>query len=50
METYGFVGAHPDDDPMLTNIHGTDESESVQTLVVSTKIMLGIAYDLLALN
>lgn len=50
VETYGFVGAHPDDDPMLTNVHGTDESESVQTLVVSTKIMLGIAYDLLALN
>ena len=42
------MGAHPDDAPMLTNIHGTDESESVQSLVVSTKIMLGIAYELLA--
>jgi len=50
VETYGFVGAHPDDDPMLTNIHGTDESESVETLVVSTKIMLGIAYELLAIR
>ena len=48
VETYGFMGAHPDDDPMLTNIHGTDESESVQTLVVSAKIMLGLAYELLA--
>lgn len=48
VETYGFMGAHPDDDPMLSNIHGTDESESVQTLVVSTKIMLGLAYELLA--
>ena len=50
VETYGFVGAHPDDDPMLTNVHGTDESESVQTLVVSTKIMLGIVYELLAIR
>ena len=48
VETYGFMGAHPDDDPMLNNVHGTDESESVQSLVVSTKIMLGLAYELLA--
>ena len=49
VETYGFMGAHPDDDPMVTNIHGTDESESVKSLVVSTKIMLGLAYELLAI-
>ena len=49
VETYGFMVAHPDDDPMVTNIHGTDESESVKSLVVSTKIMLGLAYELLAI-
>ena len=48
VETYGFVGMHPDDDPLQDHWHGTDESVSVRTLVTSTKIMLALAYDLLA--
>ena len=46
--TYGFNGAHPDDDPMLTRAHGTDESEGIKSLLSGTKIMLALAYDLLA--
>ncbi len=50
VETYGFTGTHPDDDPMLTMVHGTDESEGIKSLVSSTKIMLALAYDLLAVK
>ena len=48
VETYGFSGAHPDDDPMLNYVHGTNESESIRSLISGTKIMLALAYDLLA--
>ena len=46
--TYGFNGSHPDDDPMLTRAHGTDESIGINSLISGTKIMLALAYDLLA--
>ena len=46
--TYGFSGSHPDDDPLLSKIHGTDESVGISSLVSGTKIMLTLAYDLLA--
>ncbi len=46
--TYGFSGSHPDDDPMLGNVHGTDESVGINSLISGTKIMLALAYDLLA--
>lgn len=45
--TYGFTGSHPDDDPMLNKIHGTDESVGIKSLVSGTKIMLALACDLL---
>ena len=45
--TYGFSGDHPDDDPMLNQIHGTNESIGINSLISSTKIMLYIAYMLL---
>ena len=48
--TYGFGGFHPDDDPQLNNVHGTDESESIRSLISGTKIMLALAYDLLAVK
>ena len=48
--TYGFVGSHPDDDPLLAHIHGTDESVGIESLISGTKIMLTLAYDLLALK
>ena len=44
--TYGFSGSHPDDDPMLTRAHGTDESVGIASLVSATKCMLALAYDL----
>ena len=46
--TYGFSGSHPDDDPMLSHVHGTDESVGIRSLVSGTKIMLAVAIDLLA--
>ncbi len=46
--TYGFTGAHPDDDPMLTFQHGTNESAGIKTLVNSTKVMVALAYGMLA--
>ncbi len=46
--TYGFTGAHPDDDPMLNNTHGTNESMGIRSLISGTKIMVGLAYDMLA--
>ena len=48
--TYGFSGDHPDDDPMLSQIHGTNESIGINSLISSTKIMLYTAYNLLASN
>ena len=46
--TYGFSGFHPDDDPMLNRAHGTDESVGIRSLMSGTKIMLALAYDMLA--
>ena len=48
--TYGFDGTHPDDNPLDNNVHGTDESVSIRTLVTSTKIMLALAYEMLAVK
>jgi acetylornithine deacetylase/succinyl-diaminopimelate desuccinylase-like protein len=41
--TYGFSGSHPDDDPMLSRAHGTDESVGIKSLVSGAKIMLALA-------
>ena len=46
--TYGYTAAHPDDDPALTNAHGTDESIGVASLMNSTRTMLALAYNMLA--
>lgn len=46
--TYGFSGSHPDDDPMLSRAHGTDESVGISSLISGTKIMLALAIDILA--
>ena len=48
--TYGFSGSHPDDDPMLNYTHGTNESAGIRSLVSGTKIMLGLACDMLAVK
>jgi len=48
--TYGMVGSHPDDDPMISFVHGTNESVGIKSLVSGTKIMLGLACDMLAVK
>ena len=47
VDTYGFHGFHPDDDPSLVNYHGTDESEGIRSIVTGAKTMVALAYDLL---
>lgn len=44
--TYGFAGAHPDDDPMLSRAHGTDESVGIESLISGTKCMLALTWDI----
>lgn len=44
--TYGFAGTHPDDDPMLSRAHGTDESVGIESLISGTKCMIALAWDL----
>ena len=46
--TYGMTCSHPDDEPMLANIHGTNESVGIQSLMSGSRIMLALAYDILA--
>jgi len=48
--TYGFSGTHPDDNPLLSNVHGTDESIGVNSLISASKIMLHLAYSMLAIK
>ena len=48
--TYGFAGTHPDDDPLLSKVHGTDESIGIKSLISGTKVMLHVAYEMLAIN
>ena len=48
--TYGFSGSHPDDDPMITFAHGTNESIGIKSLLNSTRVMLALAYDVLAVR
>ena len=45
--TYGFSGSHPDDDPMLSFIHGTNESVGIKSLINGAKIMTGLVIDML---
>ena len=35
---------------MLANVHGTDESVGIQSLMSGTRIMLALAYDILAVK
>lgn len=42
--TYGFYGSDPQDDATLNNIHGTNESIGIASLISGTKSMLAIAY------
>ena len=46
----GFDGSDPEDNPLESNIHATNESVSIRTLVTSTKVMLALAYEMLAVR
>jgi acetylornithine deacetylase/succinyl-diaminopimelate desuccinylase-like protein len=48
IDTYGFSGRHPDDDPLEEKVHGTDESIGIRSLVSGTRAMVSLAYDMLA--
>ena len=43
--TYGFSGSHPEDDPMLSRAHGTDESIGIKSLVSGCHLYTSDAAD-----
>ena len=45
--TYGFQLSHPEDDPDLSNIHGTNESIDIRSLIIGTKMLVALAYNVL---
>lgn len=44
---YNFAPSHPDSDPGKSNVHGDNESISVDDLVFRTKVLVALAYNLL---
>ncbi|MFQ5934601.1 MAG: M20 family metallopeptidase, partial [Dehalococcoidia bacterium] len=44
---YEMQLSHPEDDPNLANIHGTNESVDVRSLIAGTKMLVALAYDVL---
>jgi carboxypeptidase PM20D1 len=44
---YDFAPAHPDSDSEKNNVHGDNESFSVKDLIFRTKVLMGLAYNLL---
>jgi acetylornithine deacetylase/succinyl-diaminopimelate desuccinylase-like protein len=44
---YGFLPRHPDDDPALGGAHNINESAAISSMVLTTKLFLALAYDLL---
>ena len=46
--TYGFSAMHPEDDPMISFVHGTNESIGINSLINSTKVMVILAHNMLA--
>ena len=48
--TYGFSAMHPDDDPMISFVHGTNESIGIESLINASKVMTALAYNMLAVK
>ena len=46
--TYGFSAMHPEDDPAISFIHGTNESIGINSLINATKVMVTLAHNMLA--
>jgi len=44
---YNFAPGYPDSEPGLSNVHGDNESISVEDMIFQTKVMAAIAYDML---
>ena len=44
---YGFQVSHPEDSAALANIHGTNESVDVRSLILGTKMLIALAIDVL---
>jgi len=44
---YNFAPTHPDSDPGNSNVHGDNESMSVEDLVFRTKVLVALACNLL---
>ena len=45
---YGFLPNHPDDDPAKGGAHNINESTSIESLILSTKMLVALAYDTLS--
>lgn len=44
---YDFAPTHPDSDPGKSNVHGDNESISINDLVFRTKVLIALAYNML---
>jgi acetylornithine deacetylase/succinyl-diaminopimelate desuccinylase-like protein len=44
---YGFLPSHPDADPSKGGAHNIDESADIESMILSTKMLVALAYDLL---
>lgn len=45
---YGFLPNHPDDDPSKGGAHNINESTSIESLILATKMLVTLAYDTLS--
>jgi acetylornithine deacetylase/succinyl-diaminopimelate desuccinylase-like protein len=44
---YGFLPRHPGDDPNKGGAHNINESADIESMILSTKLFVALAYDLL---
>lgn len=44
---YGFLPSHPDADSTKGGAHNINESTDIESMILSTKMLVGLAYDLL---
>ncbi len=45
---YGYLPSHPDADPSKGGAHNINESTDIESLILSTKMLVALAYDTLA--
>jgi acetylornithine deacetylase/succinyl-diaminopimelate desuccinylase-like protein len=45
---YGFLPSHPDADPSKGGAHNINESTDIESMILATKMLLALAYDLLS--